>query len=173
MIIANATTGADDGTGVLSVLSGATFTATSLTIGSQADRSGALVVSGAGSVVNLSGALNIGTTLGIGDLTVGPGAAVHASVVNLHGQVVLEGGLLDPDVQPINPGQIVGGFGTIAAHDIVDEGVIQAGAGKPSQKLLMVEGTVLVHPAGNGDSVRPGGSTLICHNRQKCEFRDF
>jgi hypothetical protein len=34
-------------------------------------------------------------------------------------------------------------------------------------------GNNLVHLAGNGDSVRPGGSTLICHNPLKCEFRDF
>ena len=133
----------DDGTGVMSVLNGATFAAASLTIGSQGDSSGALVVSGDGSVVNLSGALNIGTALGIGDLTVGPGAAVHASVVSLQGQVVLEGGLLDPTVQLINQGQTAGGFGTIAAGDIVDEGVIQAGANKASQRLLLVVGTVL------------------------------
>ncbi len=94
-------------------------------------------------MVNLSGALNIGTALGIGDLTVGPGAAVHASVVSLQGQVVLEGGLLDPTVQLINQGQTAGGFGTIAAGDIVDEGVIQAGANKASQRLLLVVGTVL------------------------------
>ena len=152
--IAGDATVADDGTGVLSVLNGATFAADSLTIGSQGDSSGALVVSGDGSVVNLSGGLNIGTALGIGDLTVGPGAAVHASVVSLQGQVVLEGGLLDPTVQLINQGQTVGGFGTIAAGDIVDEGVIQAGANKASQKLLLVVGTV------------SGGGTLTVNGNQ-------
>jgi T5SS/PEP-CTERM-associated repeat protein len=134
---------ADDGSGVLSILSGATFSATSLTIGSQGHSSGAVVVSGSGSVVNLSGALNVGTSLGTGDLTVGPGAAVHAAVVNLEGQVVLEGGLLDPTINVINQGQTAAGFGTIAAGDIVDEGVIQAGGTKPSQRLLVVQGTVL------------------------------
>ena len=154
LLVTNAATVADDGTGVLSVLAGATFAAASLTIGSQGDSSGALVVSGDGSEVNLSGALNIGTALGIGDLTVGPGAAVHASVVNLQGQVVLEGGLLDPTVQLINQGQTAGGFGTIAAGDIVDEGVIQAGGNKVSQKLLLVVGTVL------------GGGTLTVNGAQ-------
>jgi T5SS/PEP-CTERM-associated repeat protein len=143
LLVTNAATVADDGTGVLSVLSGATVAAASLTIGSQGDSSGALVVSGAGSLVRLSGELNIGTSLGVGDLTVGPGAVVHASVVNLQGQVVLEGGLLDPTVQLINQGQTAGGYGTLAAGDIVDEGVIQAGGTKPSQKLLLVEGAVL------------------------------
>ena len=109
LTISGGATVADDGTGVLSVLSGATFAATSLTVGNQADSSGAVVISGAGSEINLSGALNIGTSLGTGDLTVGPGAAVHASAVNLQGQVVLEGGLLDPTVQNIGQGQTTGG----------------------------------------------------------------
>ncbi len=134
---------ADDGTGVLSVLNGATFSATNLTIGSQGDSSGALIVSGAGSVINLTGSLNIGTALGVGDLTIGPGGAVHASVVNLQGQVVLEGGNLDPTVTIINQGQTAGGNGTLQAGDIIDEGVIQAGGTKPSQRLLVVQGTVM------------------------------
>ena len=134
---------ADDGTGVLSVLAGATFAAANLTIGSQGDSSGAVVVSGAGSVINIAGNLNVGTALGTGDLTIGPGGAVHAKVVNLQGQVVLENGFLDPTVNLINQGQTAGGSGTIAAGDIVDEGLIQAGGSKPSQKLLVVSGTVL------------------------------
>ncbi len=129
---------ADDGTGVLSVLAGATFAATDLTIGANGNSSGALVVSGAGSEIDLTGALNIGTALGVGDLTVGPGAAVHATVVNLQGQVVLEGGLLDPTVTLINQGQTAGGFGTIAADAIVDEGAVEAGAAK-----LTIQGSVL------------------------------
>ena len=68
---------------------------------------------------------------------------MHASAVNLQGQVVLEGGLLDPTVQNIGQGQTAGGFGTIAAGDIIDEGVIQAGGTKPSQRLLIVNGTIL------------------------------
>ncbi len=154
LTILGSATIADDGTGVLSVLSGATFTANNLTIGSLGDSSGALVVSGAGSVINVAGSLNIGTALGTGDVTVGPGAAIHAGVVNLEGQAVLEGGLLDPTVQLINQGQTAGGFGTIAAGDIVDEGVIQAGANKASQKLLLVQGTIL------------GGGTLTVNGSQ-------
>jgi collagen type I/II/III/V/XI/XXIV/XXVII alpha len=102
-----------------------------------------VVVSGSGSVVNITGNLNVGTSLGTGDLTIGPGAVVNAKVVSLQGQVVLENGELDPTVNLINQGQTAGGSGTIAAGDIVDEGVIQAGASKPSQKLLVVSGTVL------------------------------
>jgi T5SS/PEP-CTERM-associated repeat protein len=134
---------ADDGTGVMSVLSGATFTAGNLTIGNQGDSSGAMVVSGDNTVVNISGDLNVGTSVGTGDLTIGPGATVNASVVNLQGEVVLENGELDPTVNLINQGQTAGGSGTIAAGDIVDEGVIQAGGSKPSQKLLVVAGTIL------------------------------
>ncbi len=143
MTVTGDATVADDGTGVLSVLNGATFSATDLTIGSQGNSSGALVVSGAGSVINLTGSLNIGTALGVGDLTIGPGGAVHAAVVNLQGQVVLEGGNLDPTVTIINQGQTGGGNGTLQAGDIIDEGVVQAGGTKPSQRLLVVQGTVL------------------------------
>jgi T5SS/PEP-CTERM-associated repeat protein len=143
LLVSGAATVADDGTGVMSVLNGATFAAASLTVGNTGNSSGALVVSGSGSTVQLSGALNIGTPQGTGDLTVGPGAAIHAAVVNLKGEVVLEGGLLDPTVNLINQGQTAGGFGTIAADMIVDEGVIQAGGSKVSQKLLLVSGTVL------------------------------
>jgi T5SS/PEP-CTERM-associated repeat protein len=134
---------ADGGTGVLSVLSGASFSAADLTIGNLGSSSGALIVSGSGSTVRLSGDLNIGTALGNGDLTVGPGAVVHAAVVNLQGQVVLEGGVLDPTVNNIGQGQTLGGFGTIVADQIIDGGVIEAGGSNPSQKLLLVQGTVL------------------------------
>jgi T5SS/PEP-CTERM-associated repeat protein len=130
---------ADDGTGVLSVLSGATFFAANLTIGARGDSSGAAVVSGAGSELRIAGALNVGTALGTGDLTVGPGAAVHASVVNLHGPVVLEGGLLDPAVTVIDTGRAAGGFGTLAADVIIDEGLIQA---TEPRGLLLVQGTL-------------------------------
>ena len=131
---------ADNGAGVLSVLNGATFSGASLTIGSQPGGSGALIVSGTGSAINLTGALNIGSASGIGALTVGPGAAIHAAVVNLRGAVVLDGGLLDPTVMLIQ-GQTIGPVGTVAGDDIVDEGVIQAGT--QSAGLLIVQGTVL------------------------------
>ena len=63
--------------------------------------------------------------------------------MNQQGEIVLEGGLLDPTVQNIGQGQTTGGFGTLAAGDIIDEGVIQAGGTKPSQRLLIVNGTIL------------------------------
>src|SRR5580658_1153527 len=141
--VTGSATVADDGTGVMSVLSGATFSAAELTIGNTGDSSGAMVVSGDNTIVNISGDLNVGTALGTGDLTIGPGATVNASVVSLQGEVVLENGELDPTVNLINQGQTAGGSGTIAAGDIVDEGLIQAGGSKPSQKLLVVAGTVL------------------------------
>ncbi len=141
LVASGAATVADAGIGVLSVLGGAAFDAASLTIGSQDGSSGAVIVSGAGSTINLTGALNVGTALGTGDLTVGPGAAVHASVINLLGQVVLDGGLLDPSVMLISQGLSIGGYGTIAAADIVDEGVIEAGAAGTATEL--VQGTVL------------------------------
>jgi T5SS/PEP-CTERM-associated repeat protein len=162
LLVTGAATVADNGTGVLSVLSGASFAAASLTIGSRANSIGALVVSGAGSVIQLSGALNVGTALGTGELTIGPGAAVHAGVVNLRGQVVLEGGLLDPTVQFIAQYQTVGGYGTIAAGDIVDEGVIQAST---TFQTLLVQGAVLgggtltVNGVATGST--PAGELLI------------
>jgi T5SS/PEP-CTERM-associated repeat protein len=175
LTVTGSATVADDGTGVMSVLAGATFSAASLTIGSQGDSSGAMVVSGTNSVVNVSGDLNIGTALGTGDLTIGQGAVVNALVVNLKGEVVLENGELDPTVNLINQGQTAGGSGTIAAGDIVDEGVIQAGDSKPSQKLLVVAGTILgggpwtingtAQPQANGDvgilRINAGGTMEI------------
>ena len=121
----------------------ATFAAASLTIGAQGGGSGAVIISGAGSNITLSGALNVGGALGTGGLTMGPGVAMHAAVVNLQGQVVMQGGLLDPTVQVINKNQAIGGFGTIVAGTLIDEGVIEAGTDTASPNLLLVEGTVL------------------------------
>jgi len=125
------------------VLNGATFTASNLTIGAQANSSGALIVSGAGSVVKLTGVLNVGTPLGTGDLTVGPGASIHASVVNLLGGVVLEGGNLDPIVLIEGKGKTGGGTGTIGGDFVVDEGTILANGTKPGKALQVVTGTIV------------------------------
>ena len=141
--ITGGATVADDGAGVLSVLNGATFSATNLTIGSQTDSSGALVVSGTGSVLQISGSLNIGTALGTGDLTVGPGAVVNASVVNLQGGVVLEGGLLDPTVFIENGGSTTGGFGTVSSQFILLEGTILSNGSKSGKETEVVQGTVV------------------------------
>ena len=75
--VTNGATIADDGNGVLSVLDGATVALGSLTIGALGDSSGAMIVSGTGSTVDINGALNVGTSLGTGELTVGPGASVN------------------------------------------------------------------------------------------------
>ncbi len=143
LIVSGAATVADDGTGVLSVLNGASFVAQSLTIGSQTDSSGALVVSGIGSKLSISGSLNIGTALGTGDLTVGPGAVVNASVVNLQGGVVLEGGVLDPTVFIENGGSTTGGFGTVASQFILLEGTILSNGSKSGKQTEVVQGTVV------------------------------
>jgi T5SS/PEP-CTERM-associated repeat protein len=105
-------------------------------------------VSGAGSELQIAGTLNVGTALGTGELTIGAGAAVHAGVVNLQGQVALDGGLLDPSVLLINQG--VTGFGTIEAGDMIDEAVVQANAA-PTGEPEVLRGTVL------------GGGTLDCN----------
>ena len=143
LLVTNAATVADDGTAVLSVLNGATVSAASLTIGSQTDSSGALVVSGSGSKLSISGQLNIGTALGTGDLTVGPGAVVDASVVNLQGGVVLEGGVLDPTVYIENGGSTTGGFGTIASDFILLEGTILSNGSKSGKQTEVVQGTLV------------------------------
>ncbi len=57
---------------------------------------------------------------------------------------MLEGGNLDPDGHHHQSGSDgFGGNGTIQAGFIVDEGVVQAGGTKPSQRLLIVDGTVV------------------------------
>ena len=142
-LVAGSATVSDDGTGVLSVLNGASFSAQSLTIGNQTDSSGALVVSGNNTTLTVSGELNIGTALGTGDLTVGPGAVVNASVVNLQGGVVLEGGVLDPTVYIENGGSTTGGFGTIASDYILLEGTILSNGSKSGKQTEVVQGTLV------------------------------
>jgi len=143
LIVAGAATISDDGTGVLSVLNGASFSAQSLTIGNQTDSSGALIVSGNNTTLTIAGQLNIGTALGTGDLTVGPGAVVDASVINLQGGVVLEGGLLDPTVYIENGGSTTGGFGTIASDYILLEGTILSNGSKTGKQTEVVQGTLV------------------------------
>ncbi len=156
LIVTGAATVADDGTGVLSVLNGASFSAQSLTIGSQGDSSGALVISGANTTLTVSGQLNIGTALGTGDLTVGPGAVVDASVVNLQGGVVLEGGLLDPTVFIENGGSTTGGFGTVSSQFILLEGTILSNGSKSGKQTEVVQGTVV-----GGGTATIGGTASV------------
>lgn len=156
LLVTGSATVADDGTGVLSVLNGATFSAANLTIGSLSDSSGALVVSGAGSLLSISGELNIGTALGTGDLTVGPGAVVNASVVNLQGGVVLEGGLLDPTVYIENGGSTTSGNGTIASDFILLEGTILSNGSKVNKSTEVLQGTIV----GGGTSTIAGTTSV-------------
>ena len=99
--------------------------------------------------------LNVGTPLGTGDLTVGPGASIHASVVNLLGGVVLEGGNLDPVVLTVGKGKPAGGTGTIGGDFVVDEGTIFASGTKPGKALQIVTGTIV-----GGGTVTLNGTTV-------------
>ncbi|MDR3663749.1 MAG: hypothetical protein P4L86_25735, partial [Mycobacterium sp.] len=157
LAVTGAATVADAGTAVLSVLSGATFAAGSLTIGAQRTGSGTVTLSGAGSGLQLAGALNVGTALGAGALTVGSGAAVHAAVVDLQGQLTLQGGLLDPTVLLINPGITPSGFGTIGANFVIDEGTILARGSIANQNTLLVLGSVL----GGGTLTVSGNPSIV------------
>ena len=150
---------ADAGSAEMSILNGATVSGTDLTVGSQGTSSGILTVSDAGSLLTLSGTLYIGTADGVGDLTVGPGATIIATSVQQQGQVVLEGGLLDPNVVNVTAGQIIGGFGaTGGTGDLIDnDGTLLAKAGtKASQKVMTFLGTIV----GQGIMQIDAGSTL-------------
>ena len=150
---------ADAGSGTMSILNGATVSGTDLTVGSQLTGAGAVTVSDSGSLLDLSGTLYVGTANGIGELTVGPSATIIATSVIQQGQVVLEGGLLDPTVIVIEPGQISGGYG--AAGDstglIENEGTMLAKAGsKSSETVQTFFGTIV----GTGVMQIDAGSTL-------------
>jgi T5SS/PEP-CTERM-associated repeat protein len=97
-ITGDATVG-DEGLASLSVINGATFAAANLTIGAQGPGSGAVFLSDAGSLLDLTGTLNIG----IGELTIGPNATVIASKVVLQGEVVNEGGCSTPPRSTSSP----------------------------------------------------------------------
>ncbi len=150
---------ADDGSATMSILNGATMTGTDLTIGSQGNASGALTVSDTGSLLQLSGTLYVGTTLGVGELTVGPNATIIATSIQQQGQVVLEGGLLDPNVIVVGVGYSNGGYGTAGGTgDLIDnDGTLLAAAGsKSSQKVQTFLGTIV----GQGIMQINAGSTL-------------
>ena len=121
----------DAGTGAMSILSGATFAASNLIIG-EPSGSGAVFISGAGSQLDLSGTLNVGSASGLGELTIGPGATVTAATAVLQGQVVNEGGLL-------------------SATQIVNAGTLAASGG-----IAVASGTI----TGLGELLIDAGSTL-------------
>jgi T5SS/PEP-CTERM-associated repeat protein len=150
---------ADNGSATLSILNGATMTGTDLTVGSQGNASGALTVSDTGSVLRLSGTLYVGTAEGTGELTVGPNATIIATSIQQQGQVVLEGGLLDPNVIVVGVGYSNGGYGTAGGTgDLIDnDGTLLAAAGsKSSQKVQTFLGTIV----GQGIMQINAGSTL-------------
>jgi T5SS/PEP-CTERM-associated repeat protein len=151
MVTGNATIG-DAATGAMSILNGATFAATDLTIGG-ATGNGVVTVSGAGSRVNLSGTLDVGTTLGVGELTIGPSATVVAASAVLHGQVVNEGGLLDATTIDVTSGFALVGYGAFGAAGglIVNSGTIDADGG-----TIVASGTA----TGTGEWLVSNGSTL-------------
>ena len=141
LIVTGSMTVGDDGVGVLSISNGASVQVQTLTIGNQTDSSGALIVTNAN--LTVTGELNLGTAQGTGDLTVGPGAFIEASVQNLQGDVVLEGGELDPTVYIENGGSTTGGFGTIASDYILLEGTILSNGSKTGKETEVVEGTIV------------------------------
>ena len=145
----------DAGTALMSIVNGATFTATDLTIGAQATGSGAVFLSDAGSRIDLSGTLSVGTSLGIGELTLGPFGTVVASRVVLNGDVVNQGGLLDPNEVDVTSGHSFKGFGGLgsAGDLIMNLGTLE---GTGLQQLLTVMGTL----SGTGAVLIDNDSTL-------------
>ena len=118
-----------------------------------------MLVSDAGSLLNLTGTLYVGTTEGVGELTIGPNATIVAGRVILQGEVVNEGGLLDPNEIDVTPGNPIVGYGGVGGDGdlIVNTGSIEAKAGnKASQKTLRVDGTI----TGTGELLIDAGSTL-------------
>ena len=150
---------ADAGSATLSILNGATVVGTDLTVGAQGTSSGVLTLSDPGSLLDLSRTLFIGTANGTGDLTVGPGATIIAASVQQQGQIVLEGGLLDPNVINVMSGQSNGGYGAAGdPNGIIDnDGTLLAkGTTKPSQTVQTFLGTIV----GQGIMQIDAGSTM-------------
>ena len=150
---------ADAGSAEMSILNGATVSGTDLTVGSQGTSSGILTVSDAGSLLDLTGTLYIGTANGVGDLTVGPGATIIATSVQQQGQVVLEGGDLDPNVINVGADQSNGGYGGTGGDGdiIINDGTLLADAGtKSSEKVMTFQGTIV----GQGLMQIDAGSTM-------------
>ena len=146
LLLTGDATVADAGSASMSILNDATFSGTNLTIGSGLTGSGQVFVSDTGSELLLSGTLNVGTSNGVGELTVGPNGTVIASKIVLNGQVVNEGGLLDPNEIDILPGNPLTGIGTNGAVGdiIVNDSSIEVVPGsQASKKTMTVIGTIV------------------------------
>ena len=103
-----------------------------------------------------AGTLNIGSASGSGVLTVGAGAVVNAKAVNLsNGQVIMQGGLLDPVVVNIARSGGILGTGIVGGDIVIDNGTILANGSSPGNSLLVVPGTIL----GGGTLNISGGTT--------------
>jgi T5SS/PEP-CTERM-associated repeat protein len=136
----------DTGTGTLSILGGGTFTADNLIIGNSTGN-GAVSISGAGSQLNLSGTLDVGVTLGTGELTVGAGATVTAATAVLQNAVVNQGGTFTAGQIEILSGAALVGSGAFGAPDgsIINDGTMNASDGiAVSSGSITGTGTLLV-----------------------------
>ena len=151
-VINDATVG-DAGSALMSILNGATVFATDLTIGAQSTGRGAVFLSDAGSQLDLAGTLFVGTTLGVGELTIGPSATATATTAVLNGQVVDEGGTLNAPQINITTGEALVGFGAFgtAGGLVLNSGTIDASGG-----TLIEDGTV----GGTGSLLVTNGATL-------------
>ena len=142
------------GSGAMSIQSGATVVANSLTIGAQSTGQGTVSVSGAGSLLDVAGTMFVGTTLGIGDLTIGPAAATAtAATAVLKGEVAIGGGELNaPQIDIIIGGTLLGSgsFGTPSGLTL-NGGTIDASNG-----TLIAVGTI----GGAGSLLMSNASTL-------------
>jgi T5SS/PEP-CTERM-associated repeat protein len=139
----------DAGTGALSILGGGTFAADSLVIGNPTGH-GAVFVSGSGSLLDLSGTLNVGVTLGVGELTIGKDATVIAATAVLQNELVNQGGTFAADQIEVASGAALVGSGAFGAVDgsIVNDGTVNASNGMAmSNGSITGAGTLLI---GNG-----------------------
>jgi collagen type I/II/III/V/XI/XXIV/XXVII alpha len=148
-VTGNATVG-DDGSASLSIFNDATVgVGGNLTIGSLGNASGAVFINGSGAKLLIAGELNIGTALGYGELTIGTGGFVSATAIAGNGQVVLEGGTLDPAVDLVGAGYPQGGNGGLGGLDgndqgfILNESTVFSSAVKGGAVKLTVTGTIV------------------------------
>jgi collagen type I/II/III/V/XI/XXIV/XXVII alpha len=142
----------DAGTGALSILGGGTLAATNLIIGNPTG-DGAAFVSGAGSLLNLSGTLSVGVALGIGELTIGPGATVAAATARLRNELVNQGGTLAASQIEVASGAALVGSGVFGSPNAV---IINNGTFSTSGGVSVGNGSI----AGTGAVLIGDGSTL-------------
>jgi fibronectin-binding autotransporter adhesin len=162
-VTGNVTLG-DGGIGELSVLTGATLSATgNAVIGSASGSSGNVDLEGAGSKLSVGGTLSIGGA-GLGVLTVGAGATLHAVGLVQGGAGILNiaGGVVDPTDSTLSGptdlsnGGVYQDLGTLTLKGsiVVDAGVgtVAAQAIKGHGSLVIGnDGTLALSDANGGD----------------------